>query len=257
VRCSDVDFSQYARSTRLIVGWLARLSSRPWAVATNSRAGRRAHELLGYTPRRWVYLPNGVDTEEWRPDPGDAAGVRRELGLSPDEIVFAHVARVDPMKDHATFLGALPRVLQRNPNARFVLIGRGTESLSLPAGSEGRVLRLGERRDVPRLLRGFDVFVLSSVSEGFPNVVVESMATGLPCVVTDVGDAAELVRNAGIIVSPSDSAALAEAICSLLAEGGEAIKRLGNEARARVRSNWSLERSIQAYFELWQEANRG
>src|SRR5205807_529852 len=108
---------------------------------------------------------------------------------------------------------------ERHPELRVVLIGRGTEGLPVPPKLAGALLALGERTDVQRLLRGFDIAVLSSTSEGFPNTVGEAMATGLPCVVTDVGDTKALVEDTGIVVPPRDSKALAAGLEILMAEG--------------------------------------
>ena len=258
IRCSDVDFDSYPMSTRWTVAMLARLSGRPWAIGANSEAGRRSHEGLGYAPARWIYLPNGFDLKEWRPDAVDRAAVREELGLGPEDVGIVMVARVDPMKDHTNLLAAAAYLVERRPQVRFVLIGRGTDALALPPAFAGSVVALGERTDIPRLLRGFDIAVLSSsFGEGFPNAIGEAMSTGLPCVVTDVGDTAALVQDTGIVVPPRDPVAFAIGIDALIAEGPEATKRRGVMARERIAMHWSIERAMNAYREVWQEALGG
>jgi glycosyltransferase involved in cell wall biosynthesis len=256
VRCSEVDFDSYPRTTRWTVALLARLSSRPWAVGVNSQAGRRVHEALGYRPAQWCYLPNGVDVAEWRPDSADRASVRNEVGLDPEQTAIVTVARADPMKDHGTLLAAAERVLAQHPQTRFFLVGRGTEKLPIPAAIRSSVIALGERTDVHRLLRGFDIHVLSSKGEGFPNAVVEAMATGLVCVATDVGDAAALVGDTGPIVPAGDPGALAAAIGSLI-QGRVDLEQQGRRARDRVLMHWSLDRALSAYHELWRRAFAG
>src|SRR5690606_28199042 len=171
LRCADMNLARYSRGTRWTVSTLARLSRLPAAVAANSHAGRMHHEKLGYRPRRWVDLPNGFDLDLWRPDPSDRVKVRTELGIADHEIAVCMVARVDPMKDHGTFLVAAERVVQQRTDIRFVLIGKDTGGLTIPPAVRSRLLTLGERGDVPRLLRGMDVALLSSITEGFPNVV--------------------------------------------------------------------------------------
>lgn len=257
LRCSDIDFTHYAISTRLIVQALARLSRRPWAVATNSLAGRHVHEAMGYAPRRWVHLPNGFDLDEWRPDDVDRAAVRMELGLEPTHCVIGLVARVDPQKDHSTFLAAAEQLASKRPETYFVLIGRGTKELIVPATLTNRVLALGERCDVPRLLRGLDLLALSSIGEGFSNVIGEAMATGLPCVVTDVGDAALIVADKGKVVPARDPRAMAAALADLVAAGPEQRAHIGARARDRVAANWSIADAAAAYRKLWQEAAAG
>lgn len=250
LRCSDMDFARYRFATRAVVWLLARMSGLPWAVAANSHAGRKAHAALGYAPRRWIHLPNGFDLAEWRSDEADRQAVRRELGLAEDAVVFGTMARVDPQKDHGTLLAAAAQAAAADRRAHFVLAGRGTDRLDLPPPLAGRVTLLGERRDIPRLLRGMDVAVLSSAyGEGFPNTVGEAMATGLPCIVTDVGDSAELIGSAGLVVPPRDAGALAGAMLAML-EADRAD--LGRQARRRVEENWGIERVRARYAELFE-----
>jgi glycosyltransferase involved in cell wall biosynthesis len=215
--------------------------------------GRQAHADLGYRPRRWAYLPNGFDLDEWRPDEADRVSVRRELGLETGHKAVGLVARIDPEKDHATFLTAAARIVTMRPDIRFVLIGRGTETLKIPDALRERMAVLGERRDITRLLRGLDIATLCSLSEGFPNAVGEAMATGLPCIVTDVGDAAEIVGETGIVIPPRDSSALAAAIVAMVEDGEDACTKRGQAARSRIGKNWSIDRIAQLYQDLWRE----
>lgn len=237
--------------TRVTVRVLALLSRRPWAVAANSRAGRADHEAIGYRPRRWCYLPNGFDTDVWAPDLEDRAAVRSELGLH-DEIAVVMVARVHHQKDHATLLAAWQEVTAVIPDGvRLVLVGAGTEELTAATTAQDRVLALGSREDVPRLLRGCDLAVLSSAyGEGLPNVVAEAMATGLPAVVTDVGDAALLVDDTGWVVPPSDPEALAAALRAAIGAQPAERTRRGERARQLIVDRWSLEGSRGAYRRL-------
>lgn len=252
VRCSEVDFTHYARSTELTVRLLSRMSGWPWAVATNSMSGRASHERLGYHPARWLHLPNGFDTDEWHPNEADRAEVRAELGLFEGDVLVGMIARVDPLKDHGTFLAAAVRVGARFSRARFVLIGKGTELLAVPGELRAKLYCLGERFDVQRQLRAFDIAVLSSIAEGFPNVIGEAMATGVPCVVTDVGDAATIVGETGYVVPPRDPEALGEAIGKLIENGATTRVRLGRLARQRIADGWSIQRVAKNYEQLWR-----
>jgi glycosyltransferase involved in cell wall biosynthesis len=252
IRCSNIDFGHHARTTRWIVWILSRLSMLPRAVSANSGAGKRAHHALGYRPRRWAVLPNGLDLKEYRPNKEDRIEVRTELGIDLDHLAVGMVARLDPQKDHANFLAAAEIVASRYPEARFILVGRGTNTL--PA--RDRILALGERKDVPRLLRGLDVLVLSSAyGEGFPNVLAEAMATGIPCVATNVGDTAAIVEEFGIVVAPRDPQALAAAIANLLSEPPEARSLRGNRARRKIETTYSMQRASEAYRQLCQSAS--
>lgn len=245
VRCSDMDVSRYSPALRLIIGTCARLSARPDAVLVNSHAGREVHERLGYRPRRFEVVENGIDTELFRPDPSARAEMRQALGLAPGATVLAHVARRDPMKDHESYLA----VLERTPQVIGLAIGLGTETL--PECPNLR--RLGPRTDVPRLLAASDFVVSSSAfGEGFPNVLAEGMATGAPAVATDVGDAARIVGDTGRIVEPRDVDGLTRAISELAAEDESARAVRRARARARIETVYPLARSAQAYATLYR-----
>lgn len=103
------------------------------------------------------------------------------------------------------------------------------------------------------MLAALDVHVLSSVSEGFPNVVAEAMACGVPGVVTDVGDAALIVGDTGRVVPPRDAAALAEGIAALIGAGAEQRCALGSAARERIETAYGLEAMVKRYEELYEE----
>ncbi len=254
LRGSEMAFGHYAPTTRWTASVLARMSRWPVAVAANSRAGRRAHEAMGYRPRRWVYLPNGFDLDEWRPDAGDRAAVRRELGFGESDVAIGVVARVDPQKDYTTLLDAAGRLISQVPEARFVLIGKGTQALAVPSPLRLRVEALGERRDVARLMRGLDMVALASAfGEGFPNAVGEAMASGLPCVVTDVGDAADLARGAGAVAPPGDPAALAEALAVLARLPPGERERRGLGARERIKRDYGIDEIAGRYLALWED----
>jgi len=109
IRASDLDLSHSRVQSRWTRWACARLSARPRAVVVNADAGRVWHEALGYRPREWVVIPNGVDVSAFRPDPAAREAVRAELGISSDAPVVGLIARWDPAKDHGTFLAAAAR----------------------------------------------------------------------------------------------------------------------------------------------------
>jgi glycosyltransferase involved in cell wall biosynthesis len=259
VRCSDMDLKRYRPLTKLVQRLLAWQSMVPAAVVVNSEAGRLQHARLGYRPRRWELIPNGFDMEQYRPDSDVRNSRRKEWQVSDDNVIIAHVARLDPMKDHATFLKSAQQVAGARPNARFVLIGKDTETLTnavAACGIQDRVQLLGYRSDVDSLLPAVDVFCLSSAfGEGFPNVLGEAMACGIPCVSTDVGDARSIVGETGIIVPVGNAAALARAMMELIDRGPAGRAALGRAARARIEEKFSLSRIVGQYAALYEDLN--
>ncbi|HEX6958393.1 MAG TPA: glycosyltransferase [Ferrovibrio sp.] len=258
LRCSDMQLGNYALSTRLTLMAVAALSRRPAAIITNSEAGRRHHAGLGYRPPRWELIPNGFDLDAFRPQPQAGGAFRAALGLPPEAKLIGMIARFDPVKDHATFLAMAERLAPQVPAAHFLLIGRGCDPATplFAAAAQrlaGRLHLLGERGDVQQLLPGLDLCVLSSASEGFPNVLGEALACGVPCLATDVGDAALVLGDCGTIVPPRDPAALAKAAGEILGWSAEHRAQMQRRARHRAERHFSLPVAVERYEMLYRE----
>ena len=240
IRCSDMKLADYGRGLRRTVRMCARYSHVPDLVVANSEAGLKVHRDLGYRPRRSQTIDNGIDTARYRPDVASRAEVRAELGIGADVPLVAHVARVDPMKDHETLLSAMREL----PDVELLLIGLGTESLASRPGWHG----LGRRADMPRLLSACDLIVSSSAyGEGFSNALAEGMASGLPAIATDVGDAARIVGKTGRIVPPRDAKALANAIQELACEPPDRHVERQARARAAIEDRFSVAANVAAF----------
>ena len=260
LRCSFMGPAFYRGKTRLLLKLLSALSRQPQAIVVNSKAGRQLHEDLGYHPRRWVRIPNGFDTETFRPDAEAPDWLRQELGLHRPTRVIGYVARDDPIKDHETFLRAAALLLERRPDCHFVLVGDGitatNENLTAFAsrsGRRGHFHFLGWRQDTQRISAGLDIASLTSRGEGFSNVLGEAMACGVPCVATDVGDNAAIIGDTGRLVPVADPAALATAWDDLLSRPPSALTALGQRARQRIRREFSLARIAASYETLYAE----
>ena len=259
IRCADMDLSKYGYVSRGLPHVLARLSRLPAVVVANSEAGRRIHENYGYGPRRWEILPNGFDMQTFRPDPAQRPKTRATLGVDQGAPVVGLFARFDPMKDHATFLSAADLVSKARPDVLFLLAGRGTDSTALDRligdreELRGRLILLGERRDIPELMAATDIAVCSSLTEGFPNTIGEAMTSGVPCVSTDVGDAALLIGDTGGVVPKADPAALAHKLEEFLDIAPEARAGLGERARRRIEEKFSLKAVVARYAGLFRE----
>lgn len=223
VRASDMDFSRYDFLSKATFALSIPLSRFPDLVIANSEAGRRFHVAQGFPAERSVVIGNGIDTTRFRPDRSLGLPLRARWGARPDDRIAGIVGRADPMKDHETFLAAAEIAAERDPRLRFVSVGpdglsRIDRLRSLPAARRlgARLTWGGETAEMTAVYNAFDLLVLSSAfGEGFPNAVAEGMACGLPCAVTDVGDAARLVGDSGVVVPPRDPAALASAILRL------------------------------------------
>ena len=244
LRASNMDAKRY----RWIVRLSARLSGWPDIVIANSESGAAFHQAQGYRPRRMVIIDNGIDSEKFRPDRAERTAVRGELGIAPDAPVVIHIARVDPMKDHRTFLQAMAKV----PSVTALMVGSGTDRLATPPN----VKALGLRRDMARLYAAADIVVSSSAfGEGFSNAIAEGMSAGLVPIVTDVGDARRIVADTGRVVPPSDPCALAAAIAQECASPEDLLAK-GLRARARIVDYFSVGKFVEAFARLYESVRK-
>ena len=261
IQCTDMrgdGLSRTGAALRRLLAWGAAM---PDAIVVNSRAGQEFHEQIRYRPRRWEFIPSGIDTREFRPDPVLRASFRRELGLEDEAILIGLAARFHPMKDHASFFAAAARVAATHEQARFVLAGTGIDAANRAlmeaigrCGIADRVVLLGERGDMPRFFAALDIAALSSAyGEGCPNVLGEAMACGVPCVATDVGDSALMIGDTGAVVPPRDPAALAAGLEKLIGLEPKARRALGERARERMLRNYDLGPIVARYEALYEE----
>lgn len=260
-------FSRFAnekRATAMLIRLGARLSAGADGIVYNSQNSLAGHAAIGYATRVSRILPNGFDLTRYRPDGEASTRLRAALGLPPEAEVIGHIARYHPMKNHAGLLQAASIALRRRPELRFVLIGPGVEPANdalngaiESLGLSGRVHLLGERRDIPALVPGFDLLTLASThGEAFPNVLGEAMACGVVCVATDVGDSAAIIGPTGRVVRPGDVQALADAWCSILSLSAVERNRLSREARERVETLYGMDGILAQYVGLWKSATQ-
>lgn len=206
---------------------------------------------LGIPGHKIRVIRNGVDPAEYSPSGRRAARggeVARQLGIADDDDVVGILAVLRTEKDHATFLRAGAEVVARHPRARLLVVGDGPlrpelEALATELGLGDRVVFAGMRSDVDEMLRLVDVTVLSSYTiECFPFAILESMTAGIPSVCTAIGGLPEMIDHGhtGLLVPPRDPRGLADAVVALL-EDPERRRRMGDAARARLESHFSLD----------------
>jgi len=215
-------------------------------------------ELINHSfaRERIIRIPNGVDTNRFRPA-RDREAAKRVLGLQGKIVSF--IGRLDPQKGLHHLLDAWSAVVAQRPDARLLLLGTGPQEAELMRlAEELRVSRsvdfLGYREDVRPYLQATDVFVLPSLAEGMSNVLLEAMASGLACVATRIGGNTDLVEDDvnGVLVEPADGAGLANAILRLVQSDADAA-RLGVAARERVERELSIEVIADRYVQLYRE----
>jgi glycosyltransferase involved in cell wall biosynthesis len=212
-------------------------------------------ELGAETTRiRTVY--NGVD-------PADFPVLTEE----PEVPTISWVGRIDPIKDLVTLLRAFSLVIREIPQARLRIFGsppQGGEAYLERCRAEAAELGLGEQAtfegrvpDIREAYAAGHVFVLCSISEGFPYTLIEAMACGRACVGTDVGGVSEALGDAaGLVVPPRSPAAMAQA-CVRLLRDDDLRRTLGAAARARAIEHFTVDRAVSAFDELYQLLGAG
>lgn len=264
IRCSYMDLNSYGIIYRLIVKIGAYASRFTHLTIVNSFAGKLIHEAINYRPKRWEIIPNGIDTEKFRPNPIAGKRFRDELKIPQNAFVIGLVARLDFMKDHSNFFSAAKILLKEYPEVHFILAGRGitTDNSTVRYLISGiqrteNIHLIGERNDIHDVYSALNIGSSSSCGEGFPNTVGETMAAGVPCVVTDVGDSARLVNNTGVVVPQKNPDALAQAWKSMIDAGNGEIRKLGKRARKHIREHYSLAPMVEKYEEVYACLGQG
>jgi len=245
VLASNMNLSQFGIIHQLHFRLECLLSRIPNTIIANSHAGKKHAAEYGFPEDRIEVIPNGIDTEKFQPgippDPNIKRDGQRSVGI---------VARLDPMKDHETFIRAAALVASDLTDVHFYCIGHAPQKQRQPFEQLAEKLGISDklhwtqaRTDMPTVYCSLDVSCLASFGEGTPNVLLEAMACGTPCVSTDVGDAKQLLMNTGEIVPVGNPELMAQAISNML-------HRLENEpdlpqrCRKRIKDSYSLKKHL-------------
>jgi len=250
----------HSRFWRRFQGWAYRRGVLPVSIA--QELTRTFVEEYGRAPA--AEIPNAIPTELYMPDAARRAEWRSQHAVPQDALVYTCVAGLRPIKNHRLLLQAFAEAVQRLPDALLLLVGppdrlnpsyaESLKALAQELGLEQCVRFLGNRADVPDILRASDVFVLSSDYEGNPLSVLEAMAAGLPVISTAVGGVPELVQDGatGLLVPAGDAHALAEAIVQM---GRDPMRRaiMGDAARQTALQRFDVRVMSRAYAALYQQ----
>ncbi len=248
-------------STKLTRNLCARFSFfLPTVIVCNSEAAMRYHVALGYRASKMRVIPNGFDLSTFIVPHPRIDQIREFWGLSGRNKAVGMVGRDSPDKDPANFIAAMRLVLIARENVVAVMIGRGFTAdnpnlakLVRETGQEGRFVLAGETADVAAAIGALDVFVLPSKTESFPNVVAEALAMQKPCVVTDVGDARQIVGDCGFVVAPERPVELAEGVLLALDLPPDSLARQGVSGRRRIEDLYGLQAVSRNFNQLWRE----
>lgn len=235
-------------STKIALALSRVLAPQPAGIIYCAHSALEQHRNFGLNNANSQVIANGVFTDKLQPN---------FKVNSPAVIGFAgryHAAKGYP------YLFEAMAALKDQP-VIFKIAGRGA-SLENPEVkalfeqhqlSADKVQLLGEVSDMPAFYQSIDAFLLTSITEGFPNVLVEAMASGLPCITTDVGDAKYIVQELGWVAPPRDAAALAEAVLDYVNLTAAAKLELKQQTRARVEQDFSIQQVSRQYLAAWRQ----
>ena len=229
----------------------------PHRVTAVSRAVAEAHLCAHMvSSEKLIVLPNGIDTEAWRPDPEVRALLRGELGLE-DEFLWLAAGRLDPVKNYPALLQAAARI---STPSRLLIAGSGRlrdelTALAARLGLGLRVRFLGFQPDMRRWMQAADGFVLASRWEGLPMALLEAAACALPIVATDVPGTREAIDDghAGRLAAPGNPEALAAAMMTAMRDSPEERRAMGMRARKRVMERFGLDAVLDRWEALYGE----
>jgi glycosyltransferase involved in cell wall biosynthesis len=253
-------FDGFNRKRRLVGRWLGRFTYLSLAVSEAVR--RYIIQQCHLNPDKVRVVYNGIDGRRFQ-NGRPRALVRAEIGLPLDLPVIGIVSRLEHWdKGHQELFEAMA-LLRSRYTLHALIVGDGLYRAAMvrrvqELGLAGQVHFLGNREDIPDLLAAMDIFVLPSHNEGFCLAVAEAMAAGLPVIVSEVGGLPEVVQHqaSGLLIPPGDAAALARGLSQLL-ENPAWAHSLGERARERVMTLFSLERMAAEIQEIYDEAVKG
>ncbi len=242
-----------------ITDFLCELTTNVSQEAVNSYIEKKA------SPQRKIrFVPNGINLSKFAKRSEERAAIRREL-KAEGRFVWLAVGRLTAAKDYPTLLKAWARVKQgeASEQAMLLIVGDGEQRAALQQmmvslDVESSVRFLGIRSDIPRLMATADCYVMSSLWEGMPMVLLESAACELPAVATDVGGNREVVQDgvSGLLARPADEAHLAERMNALMSLPEEARLEMGSHGRKYVMEHFALDAVIAKWESLYRQLDK-
>ncbi len=212
-----------------------------------------------HNPSKLEVVHNGIILSNYK-DLKPTSDLRKELGIPPDSKLILNVGRLDDKKGLRFLVEAMPKVLDKFPNAKLLLVGDGDFKAELEEKIkklklENSVLLLWLKKvdEMQNIYQNSDIFVFPTLTEALSNVLLESMINGLPVIATNTGGNPEVIEDgkSGILIPLEDSKAIAENVCGLLSSP-EKMKKLSQNAQKRVRENFSFSKTVNEYLKLYK-----
>ena len=236
-------------STKIALGLSKILSKQPDSIIYCAHSSMQQHQAFGFKNGNSQVIANGVFLDKFQPNP-----------QLHEPIVIGFAGRYHTAKGYPYLFETMG--LLKDQDIIFKIAGSGA-SLENPEVKalfdqyqldSQKVHLLDQISDMPAFYQSIDAFLMTSITEGFPNVLVEAMASGLPCISTDVGDAQYIVQELGEIVPPRNSAVLVQAILNYVQQSNDQRLQLKQAVRERVEAHFSIEKVSQQYMQVWEQS---
>ena len=235
-------------STKIALGLSKILSKQPSAIIYCAHSSKQQHSEFGFQNANQYVIANGVFLDKFQPN---------EQLHQPTVIGFAGTYR--HAKGYPYLFETMSLLKDKNIIFKIAGSGASLENTEVKALFEQyqldaqKVHLLDQISDMPAFYQAIDAFLMTSITEGFPNVLVEAMASGLPCISTDVGDAKYIVQDLGSIVPPRNAQALADAIFAYVQKTEAEKLALKQATRERVEQNFSIATVSRQYMQVWSQ----
>lgn len=241
-----------------LVTWAYRATDCLADISTHvSREAADMFERIGAVPKgRMIPVLNGIDTNLFRGEAALRAQSRNRLFPYAGRRLMLSVGRLVPEKNHAALIRAFAEVVQDYPDVDLWIAGEGCLRSELERecsalGLSDRVVLLGERRDIPELMRAADIVVLSSRIEGFGLVVIEAMASGALVVAADAGGVAEVMDGLEFLVPVDDDTALQHAMVEALSLPSDQAEAMRQAGRQHVAGRFDINRTVDTWLSVY------
>jgi glycosyltransferase involved in cell wall biosynthesis len=260
VRASNMLLDNYDQLARFTFRLSVQLSKFADLIIVNSNSGYDYHLANGYPNERMIVIHNGIDTNLFTPDLTARQQQRTAWNIGDGGILVGIIGRLDPMKDHKTFLQAIGKVLSKKKDVQFICVGNSDgnfledlQHYSVQLGISEKIQWEPANVNVENVYNALDVLVSTSAyGEGFSNTLAEAMACGVRCVATDVGDARKVLSDTGVVVTPGNSSEVADGILAILGCDEHENSKFKKLAIEHIRENYSIERLVSKTFTVFQ-----
>ena len=260
IRNSEID-SNSGLIKKSIRKSCAKLShSIPSTIVCVAHKAKEVHVRIGYNQKKMQVIPNGFDLDKFAPDKSKRLTMRSQVGIESEDLVIGNIGRFTPAKNHLNFIRACLILLEKGYNFKILMCGRDVDlnnleifNLFLDNNYSSQFIFLGEVSDTSAFYNAIDIFCLTSITEGFPNVLGEAMATQKVCLSTDAGDAKVILKDNGFHIPSTDYQDIADTLEHKVLNG-EALhlKSMAQGARQSIETSYTLDKIVNDFEILYQ-----